>query len=183
MIFKDEPGTLFIGQALLDEGKIQIFVTTVNLVADDRVAEVRKVNADLMFAASARLDAQKRKIGGARLRRALTFRNNWDSRGLSPYHMEVKPSFHPKFCLGGGTIGAHAVFHGDDAAFVLAERRINNAAILTHVAVNDGEIFFLNGTAFHNFSQFTRDDGIFCHDDHAAGFAIKTIDKMGRGNG
>ena len=59
VIFNNEPDALFVGQALLDEGEIQILVTAVNLVVDDSVAEVREMDSDLMFAASARQDAEE----------------------------------------------------------------------------------------------------------------------------
>ncbi len=88
--------------------------------------------------------------------------------------------FDPEFSLCSGTVSAHAVFDGDNAVFVLAQRRVNEAVILAHVAVDDGEVFFFNRAAFQNFSEFARDDGIFRHDDHAAGFAVETVDEVGR---
>ena len=44
--------------------------------------------------------------------------------------------------------------------------------------MDDVEVFFLDGAAFKNFSQFACDDGIFCNDDHAASLAIEAIDEV-----
>ena len=49
------------------------------------------------------------------------------------------------------------------------------------VAVDDGQIFFFDGAAFENFSQLAGGRGIFCDDDHAAGFAVEAVDEMGHG--
>jgi hypothetical protein len=62
MIFKNQPRALLIGQAILNECQIQILVTAVKFVADDRMADVRKVNADLMFASGARNNLQQGKF-------------------------------------------------------------------------------------------------------------------------
>jgi hypothetical protein len=85
--------------------------------------------------------------------------------------------------LGGRAVGADAVFDGDDAALVFAERRVNQAVVVAHVAVDDGEVFFLDGTGFPDFSQLAGDFGIFGDDDDAAGFAVEAIDEMGRRDG
>ena len=69
--------------------------------------------------------------------------------------------FDPKFRLRRRAVGADAIFDGDAAVLVLAERRVNQAVILAHMAVDDGEIFFFNGAAFQNFSKFAGNGGIF----------------------
>ena len=89
-----------------------------------------------------------------------------------------KPSLDPEFCLRNYTVRAHAVFDGDAAGFVLAKRRVNQAVMLAQMAVDDGEIFFPDGTAFQNFSKLARDDRIFGDDDNTAGFAVETIHQM-----
>ena len=63
VIFKNETGALLPGQAVLDQREIQILVTTIDFVAHDRMAEVREVDADLMFAAGARPDAEEGERG------------------------------------------------------------------------------------------------------------------------
>jgi len=49
------------GQTVLDKREIQILVAAVKLVADDGVADVREVDADLMFAPGAENDSQQGK--------------------------------------------------------------------------------------------------------------------------
>ena len=48
---QDEPGALLRRQAVFDQRQIEVLVTTVQLVADDGVAEVGEVDANLVFAA------------------------------------------------------------------------------------------------------------------------------------
>jgi hypothetical protein len=57
---QNKPGALFVGQAVFDQRQIQILVAAVEFVADDGVAKVGEVNADLMFAAGAGNYSQKR---------------------------------------------------------------------------------------------------------------------------
>ena len=91
----------------------------------------------------------------------------------------IKPAFDPKFSLGGCAVGTHAVLDGNNAALVLAERRVNQAVAVAHVAVNDGEVFLLDGTGFPDFSKLAGDFGVFGDDDDAAGFPVETVDEMG----
>jgi hypothetical protein len=79
--------------------------------------------------------------------------------------------------LGRRAVGTHAVFDGDDAALVFAERRINQAVAVADVAVDDGEVFFLDGTGFPDFSQLAGDFGIFGDEDDAAGFPVEAVDQ------
>src|SRR5690349_3675561 len=58
MIWQNQSNPLLVGQPPLDERQIQILVTSVNLVANDRMADVRKVDPDLMFTAGARPNTQ-----------------------------------------------------------------------------------------------------------------------------
>jgi hypothetical protein len=48
-----EPGALLRRQTVLDQRQIQILVATVEFIADDGMAEMGEVDADLMFAAGA----------------------------------------------------------------------------------------------------------------------------------
>jgi hypothetical protein len=77
-------------------------------------------------------------------------------------------------------IGTNAIFDGDNAVFVPAKRRINQAVFLANVAVDDGEIFFFNRAAFEDFSKFPGDLGFFRDDDNAASFAVEAVDEMRR---
>ena len=56
---QNEAGALFIGQAIFDQRQIQILVAAVEFVADDGMAEVGEVDADLMFAAGAGNEAKQ----------------------------------------------------------------------------------------------------------------------------
>jgi hypothetical protein len=58
LMVKDEPGALLVRQADLDEREIQVLVAAVKLVADNRMAKVREVDADLMFPAGERFEAE-----------------------------------------------------------------------------------------------------------------------------
>ncbi len=87
-----------------------------------------------------------------------------------------KPAFDPEFGLGGRAVGADAVFDGDDAALVFAERRVNQAVVVADVAVDDGEVFFLDGAGFPDFAEFAGGFGIFGDDNDAAGFAVEAVD-------
>ena len=88
----------------------------------------------------------------------------------------MESAFDPEFGLGRRAVGTHAVFDGDDAALVFAERRVNQAVVVADVAVDDGEVFFLDGTGFPDFSQLAGDFGIFGDEDDAAGFAVEAVD-------
>ena len=91
--------------------------------------------------------------------------------------------FDPIFGLGGRAAGTDAVFDGDMAVFVLAERGINQAVVVADVAVDDGEIFLLDGAGFPDFAEFAGGFGIFSDEDNAAGFPVEAIDEMGRRDG
>ena len=56
---QNEPGALLIGETIFDQRQIQIFVAAVNFVADNGMAEVGEVDADLVFAAGAWDEAEE----------------------------------------------------------------------------------------------------------------------------
>ena len=56
VVLKDELRTLFIGESSFHQGEVTILVVTVQFVADNGVADVGEVNADLMFASAPRSD-------------------------------------------------------------------------------------------------------------------------------
>ena len=89
----------------------------------------------------------------------------------------IKPAFNPKFGLGGRAVGTDAVFDGDLALLILAERRVNQAVVVADAAVDDGEVFLLDGAGFPDFTQLAGDGGIFGDDDDAAGFPVEAIDE------
>jgi hypothetical protein len=62
VVREDETLALFVGEPAFDEGEIQVGVAAIYFVADDGVAEVGEVNADLMFAAGVGAQAEKGEI-------------------------------------------------------------------------------------------------------------------------
>jgi hypothetical protein len=62
MIFKNQFCALFVRQTVFDKREIQILVTAVKFVADYGMAEMREMDADLMFAAGAWNNPQQRAI-------------------------------------------------------------------------------------------------------------------------
>src|SRR5882724_9375070 len=105
------------------------------------MAEVRKVDADLMFASGARDDAQK---GKAHLTPALSPHLMGGEGKLFAACLRKKPvesSFDPIFRLRCRAVEADTVFDGDNTPFVLAERRVNQAVFVADVTVDDGKVF------------------------------------------
>jgi len=162
---QNQPCALFRREPVFDERHIYILVAAVKFVADDGMADVREMDAYLMFAPGARQNPEQgeSRVWSAECRRQ-------DRSG--------KSAFDKKFCLRRRAIGADAIFHGDAAVFVLAERRVNQTMFFVHAAMHDGEVFFFDGAAFQNFSQFAGGPGIFRDDNHAAGFAVEPVDEM-----
>lgn len=118
-----------------------------------------------MFASGARHDAEQGKSRGSKVEG-----REWDR--------PRKSAFDKKSGLCRRATGPHAIFHGDAAVFIPAQRRVNDAVVLAHVAVDDGKVFFFDRAAFQNFSECAGGCGIFCNDDHAAGFAVEAIDEV-----
>jgi hypothetical protein len=90
---------------------------------------------------------------------------------------------HGIVCSRLSAVGTDAVFYGDDAFFVFAERQINCAGIVADVAVDYGQIFFYDGAGFPEFAELAGGGGVFCDDGDAAGFAIESVDDVGGGVG
>jgi len=59
VVLKYQYGALRVGEPILDEGQVTILVAAVELVADDGMAEMREVDADLMLAAGAGYEAEQ----------------------------------------------------------------------------------------------------------------------------
>lgn len=92
----------------------------------------------------------------------------------------IKPPLDEKFRLRWRAVGANAIFNRNDAVFVFAERRVNQSVFFAHMAVDDGEIFFFDGAAFEDFSEFAGGPGIFCNQNDAAGLTVEAVDQMWR---
>ena len=61
VVRQNEPGALVIGQPVFHEREIEIGIAAIDLIAHDGMAEVREVQADLMFAAGERANAKERE--------------------------------------------------------------------------------------------------------------------------
>src|ERR1035437_2588963 len=92
----------------------------------------------------------------------------------------VKSLFDPEFGLGGCAVGADAIFDGDGAGLVFAERGVNQSMVFADVAVDDGQVFLEDGACFPDFAEFTSNDGIFGDEDEAGSFAVEPVDEVGR---
>jgi hypothetical protein len=58
---KDQAAALLLRKPILYQSQVQILVASVQFIADDRVSDVRQVNANLVLAASPRPHAQQRE--------------------------------------------------------------------------------------------------------------------------
>ena len=61
MVFQDQSGALRLGQASFDKGQVTILVAAVKLVADNGMAKVREMDAELVLASCAGDEAEKGK--------------------------------------------------------------------------------------------------------------------------
>ncbi len=61
VVRQDEPGALRVGEPVFHERQIEVFVAAIYLIAHNRIAEVREVDADLVFAAGQRAEAEQGK--------------------------------------------------------------------------------------------------------------------------
>ena len=84
VVGQNQPLALGIGEAVFDEGEIEVVIAAVEFIADDGMAEVGEMDADLVFAAGAGDDPQEGKTSGG----------------------PVKTPFDPEVGLGGGAVGA-----------------------------------------------------------------------------
>ena len=61
VIFRNKPGLLFGSQTALHKPKIQILVSPVNFISDDRMTNVTEMNADLVLSASEQNNSKERE--------------------------------------------------------------------------------------------------------------------------
>ena len=123
LVVEDELGALRRGEPVFDEGEVAVFVGAVDLIADDGVAGVGKVDADLVFATGLRADVEEGK--------GLVFAGETLLDGV--------------FGRGGGAVGADTIFDHDPALFIFAEGAFQDGVIGGGPAVDDGEVFFFDG--------------------------------------
>ena len=160
VVGEDKALALFGGQPVFDEVEIKIFISAVKFVADDGMAEVGQMDANLVFAASVRADPQQ---GG---------RNTNIGRPTS----NLKTRSFPEFGLGGSAVWPDAVFDGNSAGVVFAKRRVDDAVVVSNGAVDEGEVAFFDIAVFPNTAQFAGGGFGFGDEDDAAGFTVQTVD-------
>ena len=102
MVGEDELGALRRGEPVFDEGEVAVFVGAVDFIADDGVAGVGEVDADLVFAAGLWADVEEGK--------PLIFAGEALLDGV--------------FGRGGGAVGADTIFDHDAAFFIFAKGAI-----------------------------------------------------------
>src|SRR5450756_101019 len=61
MVRQNEPLSLLIGQPAFNQGQIQVFIATINLVAHDGMPQMRQVQTDLVLAAGPGGNLQERE--------------------------------------------------------------------------------------------------------------------------
>ena len=147
-----------VGQAVLRQRQIQIFIPAVKLVANHGMAHRGKMDADLMLPSRFWTYAQQGKLA---LRAS-------------------KAPFHPEFRQGAGTVAANAMFDGHLAGFVPAQRQINAPGIAPHRAVDNGQIGLFDRAVFPKFAQQAGSGRVFCDKNHSTGFAVQAVDQVRR---
>ena len=155
VVFSYKTIALLGSQAALDEIEVIVFVFAVNFVADDGMAEVREVDADLMFSAGDENHAQQSKA-------AISATEGVKGEDLRRCRQAV---------------GSDTIFDGDAAVRVGAERRLDEARAI-EFTVNDREVLLVDRTSFPEFAQAHPSLELFGDDNDAACFAIETIDEM-----
>lgn len=153
---ENECGPLFGIEAAFHQRQIRILVTAINLVADDRVSCMRQMNADLVFAAGVRLDTEQAEW-------CVTL---------------PEPAQYLEAGLCGSAVSTHTVPDRDAAAFILAQGRIDRAAIRVGMTMHDGEILFADPALCPDLAKFARGGVGFGHQCQAAGLAVQTVDEV-----
>jgi len=105
VVRQDQPSLLFGCQAILDQSKVKVLIAAVEFVANDRMADVCQMNADLMLPTGMRTNAENRELG---LRRGKI--RNIRASGSS---------LDPKLCARWCAIGSDAIFDGNEVNLVL----------------------------------------------------------------
>ena len=194
---KKEPRLLLGRQAVFHQGQVQVFIAAVQFVADNRMAEVREMNADLVFPAGVGGYTQERKWkiedgGRIHLTPALSPAGGGEGEfpivALSPVvtwlsaisrHRSDESAFDPELGPGRCAVGPDTILDRHAAGFVPAERRINQAVVVVHVAVGDGQVFLPDSADFPEFAKFAGHGGGFGDENNPAGLAVEAVDQMG----
>ena len=153
-MFDEERPVVGVRQRVRDESQVDQLVPPVDLVADDGVADVREMDANLVLASGRRRDVHPRE---------------WLTIPFQAFEdFDGGP--------GGGAVFPHAVLDRDLAALVPAERRIDDDLRIAEVTVDDGPVFLFDGRrSRHQIAELTRDGCAFRDEHDAARFAIEPI--------
>ncbi len=171
VILNNQPRAVRISETILYQRQVAVFVATIKLVTDDRMANMREMNPDLMFAAGVRDDLKQRKGKREHGGRAKSRRGSYATE---------KSLLDKKLRLRRHSVRTDTIFDGDRTSVILAEWRINKPVVLEKMAVDNGQVFFSNGAAFENSSKFAGGPGVFGNQYDAAGFAVQAVDETGR---
>jgi hypothetical protein len=159
LIFEKELPAVAFGKAALNELEVEAFVESVELVANNRVANRLEMDPNLMFAPGTGFDTKQGE---------LTLR-------LYEMFEECEP------CFGVCAIGPNAIFNGHRAFFITTQGGVNGVESWIDMAVNNGEVAFQDFAAFPNAAEFEGSHGVFGDQNDAAGFAIEAVDEFGAG--
>jgi hypothetical protein len=151
------------GPAGFDEFEVGGFVGTVDFVADDGVAVVGEVDADLVHAAGVRAGADEGEgfaagmFGGG----AVEAGDDFDV-GAGGLAVGMGDLFDPDG--GGGDVG------------FAAEGLIDREGVGGWGTVDEGEVFFVDLAPLHGEREATGCFGVFGDEHEAGGFAVEAID-------
>src|ERR1043166_5618466 len=145
--------TVFLVQFTAHQPQVNLFIGSVYFIGDDRMTNVRQVNANLMLASRDRFDVEQRKL--------TCFARE------SPHHAHVR--------LRRDTIGTNTILDRHGTALVFAERRINGEFIASNVTIHDGAIFFVHRAGLDQFAQSTSDVARLGDQTQPALFTIEPI--------
>src|ERR1043166_1232226 len=136
--------------------QVQILITSVKFVSDDRMTNMRKMNSNLVFATGQRGDTQQRKIS------------------LRP----AKPALEGKFRARSRAIWTHSVLNRDLALLIFAKSPIDQTRRCVQMPMHDCQVLLEHIPFFPNATQLHRDGKRFAQENQAAGFAIQSVDQM-----
>ncbi len=158
MAGEDEPFLLPRRQAPADEIEVKLFVTSIELVANDRMPQMGQVDPDLMLPASFRFHFQQGELplGTTELLQQSVAR---DSRR---------------------TICADTILDGGPRGNVLSQRNRNAPGFRAHLAVNNRQIALANSPSPPSQSQHSGHFGGLGHKSEARGLPVQTIDQVPR---
>ena len=156
VIRKNEKGALGFGETAFDQGEIALLVAAVELIADNRMAVVGKMDADLMLPTVHRMDGKEGEFASVA------------GENLEPLELRA----------GRSAIGSDGVLDRDGAGLIATQGRINDARRFGHMTVNNGEIALGHVARLPDSAEFTSRDGVLGDKDEAGGFAVKTVDEL-----